>query len=107
MARSRKSAPSGKLPYASDRYTAQNAIVGIGASAGGLEALEKFFPAMPADSEIAFIVVTHLDPHHISLLPTLLARKTPMTVQQAEHKYSRYKNNFEAVGIYRDGIHHQ
>ncbi|MGZ5043796.1 MAG: chemotaxis protein CheB, partial [Methylobacter sp.] len=37
-------------------------IVGIGASAGGLDALQQFFKAMPSDQELAFIVVVHLDP---------------------------------------------
>lgn len=57
-----------------------NLIVGIGASAGGLEALETFFKAMPDNSNIAFIVVVHLDPTHISLLPELLQRHTKMEV---------------------------
>lgn len=55
-------------------------VVGIGASAGGLEALEVFFKAMPDDSGMAFIVVVHLDPDHVSLLPDLLQRHTKMTV---------------------------
>ena len=39
-------------------------VVGIGASAGGLEALKKLFAAMPPDSGIAFVLVPHLDPAH-------------------------------------------
>ncbi len=57
-------------------------IVGIGASAGGLEALEALFTAMPADSGLAFIVVVHLDPGHVSLLPELLQRRTTLPVTQ-------------------------
>jgi two-component system CheB/CheR fusion protein len=57
-------------------------IVGIGASAGGLEALSEFFKAMPADKGLAFVVVVHLDPHHVSLLPELLQKQTTMTVVQ-------------------------
>ena len=49
-------------------------IVAIGASAGGLEALEKFFTHMPADAGIAFVVVQHLAPDHESALPQLLAQ---------------------------------
>ncbi|MDX8541974.1 chemotaxis protein CheB [Mesorhizobium abyssinicae] len=41
-------------------------VVGIGASAGGIEALGRFFDAMPADSGCAFVVVLHLDPKHES-----------------------------------------
>lgn len=55
-------------------------VVGIGASAGGLEALSTFFRAMPNNSNMAFIVVVHLDPSHISLLPELLQRQTKMKV---------------------------
>lgn len=57
-------------------------VVGIGASAGGLEALQEFFSAMPADSGVAFVVVTHMHPEHRSLLPELLARCTDMPVQE-------------------------
>ena len=55
-------------------------IVGIGASAGGLQAFEAFFTAMPADSGMAFVLISHLDPTHISLLPELIQKKTQMTV---------------------------
>jgi two-component system CheB/CheR fusion protein len=57
-------------------------IVGIGASAGGLEALQEFFEAMPAYKEFAFIVVVHLDPNHVSLLPDLLQKHTAIKVTQ-------------------------
>ena len=59
-------------------------IVGIGASAGGLEAFEAFFKAMPPDSGMAFVLVAHLDPGHISLLPELLQKHTQMRVRQVE-----------------------
>ncbi len=55
-------------------------IVGLGASAGGLEALTSFFKAMPDDSNAAFVVVAHLSPTHISLMPELLQRVTNMPV---------------------------
>ncbi len=58
-------------------------IVGLGASAGGLEALEKFLAHVPPDAGIAFIVVTHLHPGHVSLLPELLGKCTRMPVRQA------------------------
>lgn len=60
--------------------TKKNLIVGIGASAGGLEALQTFFKAMPDNSGISFIVIVHLDPHHASILPELLQRSTGMNV---------------------------
>ncbi len=59
-------------------------IVGIGASAGGLEAYESFFKAMPADNGMAFVLVSHLDPTHISLLPELIGKQTKMKVLQVE-----------------------
>ena len=58
-------------------------IVGIGASAGGLEALEQFFSNMPKDSGMAFVVIQHLDPNHVGIMPELLQRITPMKVLQA------------------------
>jgi len=61
-------------------------IVGIGCSAGGLEALEKFFSHVPADSGLAFVVVQHLDPTHVSALPELIQRVTPMPVVEAGNR---------------------
>lgn len=58
-------------------------IVGIGASAGGLEAFTTFFANMPADSGMAFVLVQHLDPHHKSMLVDLLGRHTEMKVIEA------------------------
>ena len=58
-------------------------IVAIGASAGGLEALEAFFSAMPSDNRMAFVVVTHQHPAHKSSLPTLLAKRTRMPIETA------------------------
>src|SRR6266542_6559457 len=55
-------------------------IVGIGASAGGLEAFTVFFTAMPPDSGMAFVLVQHLDPQQPSLLPELLAPHTAMAM---------------------------
>ena len=58
-------------------------VVGIGCSAGGLEALQEFLTHVPEASGWAFIVVQHLDPAHTSALPELLQRITPMTVVEA------------------------
>ena len=55
-------------------------VVAVGASAGGLEALERFFKACPADSGAAFVVVQHLSPDHKSMMHDLLARHTRMAV---------------------------
>jgi two-component system CheB/CheR fusion protein len=58
-------------------------IVGIGASAGGLEALEQFFENMPKGKGMAFVVIQHLDPSHVGIMPELLQRITTMKVFQA------------------------
>lgn len=59
--------------------------VGIGASAGGLEALRDFFDHMSTDSDAAFIVVQHLSPDFESLMDELLARNTSMSVENVVH----------------------
>ena len=58
-------------------------IVGIGASAGGLEAFELFFKIMPAKSGMSFVLVSHLDPGHASMLTEILQRVTSMPVHEA------------------------
>lgn len=59
-------------------------IVGIGASAGGLEAFERFFTHTPPDTGMAFVLVQHLDPKHKSILSELVRRYTKMTVREVE-----------------------
>ena len=58
-------------------------VVGIGASAGGLEAFTKLFTALPSDSGMAFILIQHLDPTHESMMVALLSSHTRMKVLQA------------------------
>ena len=69
-------APAGPLP---------THVVGIGASAGGLEALETFFDAMPAEANMAFVVVQHLSPDFKSFMNELLGRHTSMAIYPVEH----------------------
>ncbi len=59
-------------------------IVGIGASAGGLEAIETFFDNMPGGLNMAFVIVQHLSPDYKSLMGELLSKHTVMTIYQAE-----------------------
>jgi two-component system CheB/CheR fusion protein len=61
-------------------------IVAIGASAGGLESLERFFSRLPPDTGMAFIVLQHLSPDFKSLMDELLGRRTSMAIRQAEHE---------------------
>jgi two-component system CheB/CheR fusion protein len=65
------SEPSGRAAFA---------IVGIGASAGGLEAFSQLLRALPADTGMVFVLVQHLDPKHESQLPNVLSRTTAMPV---------------------------
>lgn len=58
-------------------------VVGMGASAGGIEAFKYFFQAVPDDSGMAFVLVQHLDPTHESLMAELISRYTQMEVRQA------------------------
>ncbi|MCX6251976.1 MAG: PAS domain-containing protein [Bacteroidetes bacterium] len=67
-------------PPAKNTEISQFPIVGIGASAGGLETLEQFFGNTPNDCGMAFVVIQHLDPNHIGIMSELLQRITPMKV---------------------------
>lgn len=59
-------------------------IVAMGASAGGLEALERFFGSLPSDTGMAFVVIQHLSPDFKSLMDEILSRRTTMPVRVAE-----------------------
>ncbi|MDO9080889.1 MAG: chemotaxis protein CheB, partial [Desulfuromonadales bacterium] len=61
-------------------------IVGIGASAGGLEALEIFLSQVPPGSGLALVIIQHLDPTHQGIMPELLQRVTAMKVLQAKDR---------------------
>ena len=63
--------------------SASPCVAGIGASAGGFDAIRSFFRAMPADSGVAFVVVQHLDPTHTSLAAELFGKCTDMPVSEA------------------------
>jgi two-component system CheB/CheR fusion protein len=69
----------------SDEQPAKTRIVGIGASAGGLAALEQFLEHVPRRSGLAYIVVQHLDPTHKARLVELLQRVAAIPVREAEH----------------------
>ncbi len=59
-------------------------IVAMGASAGGIHALQSFFAALPPDTGAAFVVVVHLDPKHRSEMPAIIATRTKMPVVQVQ-----------------------
>lgn len=67
-------------------------VIGIGASAGGLEAFEKLFTHLPANSGMALVIVQHLDPTHESILTDLIRRFTKMQVMQVKDQTSVQPN---------------
>src|SRR5438067_2223091 len=69
-------------PAAPDAAQTAFPVVAIGASAGGLEALRRFFQVMPVDRRIAFVVIVHLSPDHVSHFAELLRGSTRMRVTQ-------------------------
>ena len=77
-------------------------IVGIGASAGGLDALQSFFKNMPADCGMAFVVVQHMDPTHEALLVEILQRGTSMAVRQIVDQMQVEPNHVYVIPPNRD-----
>lgn len=72
-------------------------VVGIGASAGGLDAFREFLTAMPEDSGLAIVLVPHLDPSHKSMMVDLLARQTKIRVCEAEDKMPVQANQIYVI----------
>ncbi len=87
-----KSANSSQEKASSPQKNLAFPIVGIGASAGGLEALEHFLRHVPEKSGMAFVIVQHLDPTHKGIMPELLQRTTGMEVLQVKDRM-RVKQN--------------
>ena len=79
-AKQTKSAANAKKTLIKQKETNDFPIVGLGASAGGLEALEAFFSHMPFDSGMGFVIIQHLSPKHKSIMASLLAKDTKMKV---------------------------
>jgi two-component system, chemotaxis family, CheB/CheR fusion protein len=73
-----------KAPRAKSAPTSSFPIVGIGASAGGLEAFRRLLGALPTDIGMAYVLVQHLDPHHESILDELLSEATQMQVAEVK-----------------------
>ncbi|HEY0753148.1 MAG TPA: chemotaxis protein CheB [Ktedonobacteraceae bacterium] len=72
-------------------------IVGIGASAGGLEAFTQLLTHLPATLNMAYVFIQHLDPTHQSLLTDLLGRATPMPVHEASDRMSVERNHVYVI----------
>lgn len=77
-------------------------IVGVGASAGGLEALENFLAHVPAGSSMAFVIVQHLDPTRDSAMCALLQRVTPMTVCEIKDRMKVKPNTVYVIPPNKD-----
>lgn len=69
-----------ELPRINDRAV----VVGIGASAGGLEAISQVLKGVPDDSGMSFVIIQHLDPTHESSLVEILSRRIPLPVEQVD-----------------------
>ncbi|MEQ8189931.1 MAG: chemotaxis protein CheB [Candidatus Eremiobacterota bacterium] len=72
-------------------------IVGIGASAGGLEAFSELLKNLPANTGMAFILVQHLDPNHESMLTELLRQETTMNVSEVKNKMKIMANHVYVI----------
>lgn len=83
--KARPSPPAGSNSTAPETPAPAFPIIGLGASAGGLEALSQFLTAVPPQSGMAFVVIQHLDPDRKGMLTELLQRATPMSVNEARH----------------------
>jgi two-component system CheB/CheR fusion protein len=77
-------------------------VVGIGASAGGVEALQQFFAGLPQHCGMALVVVLHMDPERDGNLVEILQRCTPLLVQQAEDKMPVLSDNVYVIPRDRD-----
>jgi two-component system CheB/CheR fusion protein len=80
-----------------ERVSTKPAIVGIGASAGGVQALQAFFDALPDEPGAAFVVVVHLDPQSHSELSSIIGARTRMPVVQVEKKEKLQANHVYVI----------
>lgn len=80
-------------------------VVGIGASAGGLEALQQLVSALPVDTGMTFVVVQHLDAGRSSILSELLSRATAMPTVQAENNVRVQPNHIYVIPPNRDMVY--
>ncbi|HHC74302.1 MAG TPA: chemotaxis protein CheB, partial [Thiothrix sp.] len=68
------------------KISQEKTVVGIGASAGGLEALRLLIPRLPVQVDIAYIIAQHLDPKHSSMLRDILARENDIKIKEIDHQ---------------------
>src|SRR4029450_5072392 len=85
------------LPDSSRRAVRTPFIVGLGASAGGIEALREFFHHVPPDSGTAYVVILHLSPYHDSLLAEVLQNSATIPVTQVKAQITIEPNHVYVV----------
>lgn len=91
---SKKNLPQKKAEILSENFFP---VVGIGASAGGLEAFKKLLKAIPAKSGMAYIIVQHLSPDHESFLPEILQRETKIPVHEISNNVEVKPDNIYII----------
>ncbi len=79
-------------------------IVGIGASAGGLSAFSDLLNVLPRKTGMAFVIISHLEPTHPSMLDTLLAKKSKMPVQQAANGTATKPDHVYVIQPNKSGV---
>ncbi len=97
MAKDKKPTGEKDLSAAKPQVDVDFPTVGVGASAGGVTALQHFFQEIPPDTGAAFVVIVHLEPTYTSELDEILARKTQMPVQQVNRKETLEPNKIYVI----------
>lgn len=97
MAKGKQPTEQKGLPASQLQVEASFPTVGIGASAGGVPALQQFFQGIPPGTGAAYVVIVHLEPTHASELSEILSRKTAMPVQQVNRKTSLEPNKIYVI----------
>lgn len=92
-----KARKAGKAPRPRGASAHEFPIVGIGASAGGFEAIKTLLLTLRSDTGMAFVFVQHLDPTHESALTTLLSRGTTMPVEEAREDVKLEPNTLYVI----------
>src|SRR5438093_6111869 len=100
----RKAPPPARKTAPPGRVGALFPVVGIGASAGGLEAFSQLLRNLPADTGMAFVLVQHLAAKHESILPSILARDTVMPVREAEEGMAVEPNHVYVIPANQDMV---
>jgi chemotaxis response regulator CheB len=109
--RESEKSPVSNVSKARETQDSSFPIIGLGASAGGLEVFERFFRQVPPDSGMAFVLVSHLDPGHASMLTEILQRITAMPVVEAQDRMAVAPNSVYVIppnrymAIFRGNLH--